>query len=45
MEIAKLLMAARSLSLFEAWAWGFVGVMVLMAIGAILFQERRHFGR
>lgn len=45
MEIDKFLMAASSLSLFETWAWGFVGVMVLLAIGAILFQERRHFGR
>ncbi|KAB2912564.1 MAG: hypothetical protein F9K30_20615 [Dechloromonas sp.] len=45
MEIDKILMAARSLSLFEIWAWGLVAVMVLMAIGAILFLERRHFGR
>lgn len=45
MEIDKLLIAARSLSLFEAWAWGFVGVMVLLAVCAILFLERRHFGR
>ncbi|PKO33698.1 MAG: hypothetical protein CVU34_12165 [Betaproteobacteria bacterium HGW-Betaproteobacteria-7] len=45
MEIDKFLMAATSLSLFETWAWCLVGVMILMAIGTILFLERRHFGR
>lgn len=45
MEIDKFLMAARSLSLFEMWAWVLVGLTVLMAIGVILFLERRHFGR
>lgn len=45
MEIDNFLMAASNLSLFETWAWGFVGVMVLLAIGAILFQERCYFGR
>ncbi len=45
MEIDRLLMAARSLSLFERWAWGLVGILVLLAIGVILFRERRHFAR
>lgn len=45
MEIDKFLMAARNLSLFEMWSWGLVGLMVLMAIGVILFLERRYFGR
>lgn len=45
MEIEKFLMAARSLSPFERSAWGFVGLLILMAIGAILFLERRHFVR
>lgn len=45
MEIDKLLMAARNLSLFEASAWSLLAVAILLAVGMILFLERRHFGR
>lgn len=45
MEIDKFLMLASNLSGFEAWAWGLVSGLLLLAIGAILWRERRHFGR
>ncbi|MCA1938587.1 MAG: hypothetical protein LDL29_07965 [Dechloromonas sp.] len=45
MEIDKFLMLVSNLSGFEAWAWGLVGVVLLLMIGAILWRERRHFGR
>lgn len=45
MEIDKFLMLASNLTWLDAWLWGFVGGMLLLAMGAILWRERRHFGR
>ncbi len=45
METDKFLMLVSNLSGFEAWAWGLVGGVLLLVIGAILWRERRHFGR